>query len=169
MKPKKTAKKKTAGKKKSAPARKKAAPAGKKPAPAPVLRGATRGAARSAGLRLSWEEDAHPVRQQWTQQLVAAVKQHKPQLDQGNPNAFISGYDRLSADDQIKFWCELFVAMSKFESSWNPADVFREDDGQDSIGLLQLSYRDQDNYRLTPRAQSQEDVKDALLNIQWGV
>lgn len=121
------------------------------------------------GISLSWEDGSHPVRTQWTQQLVASVHQNKSQLDKGNPNGFISGYNGLSDEGQIKFWCELLVAMSKFESNWRPDEVFHEADGQDSIGLFQLSIGDQNNYHLTPHANSEQDLKDAFLNIQWAV
>src|SRR5205085_9661026 len=113
--------------------------------------------------------EAHPERQQWSHQLAASVQQHKAELDLGHPNTFIKGYNGLNASGQIKFWCELFVAMAKFESSWNPNDVYREADGQDSVGLLQLSIGDQNNYHLTPPAHSEQDLKDPLLNLQWAV
>ena len=54
------------------------------------------------------------------------------------------------------------VAMSKFESSWRPNEVYQEDDGQDSVGLFELSIGDQNNYHLTPHAHSEQDLKDSL-------
>jgi hypothetical protein len=137
---------------------------------APSLTGGVQVLAEPAvpGITLSWEDGSHPVRTTWSQQLVASVRQSKAQLDQGNGEGFIPGYDRLSADGQIKFWCELLIAMSKFESSWNPNNVYHESDGQDSVGLLQLSVGDQNNYHLAPPVQSEEGLKDPLVNIQWG-
>jgi len=121
------------------------------------------------GITLSWEDSSHPVRKQWTQQLVTSVQQHKSQLDQGDPNGFIAGYNGLSGEGQVKLWCELLVAMAKFESSWKPTEVYHEDDGQNSIGLFQLSIGDQGNYPLSPHASSEQDLKDPFLNIQWAV
>jgi hypothetical protein len=121
------------------------------------------------GITLSWEDGSHPARTQWTKQLVASVRQNKSQLDQGDPNGFIPGYNGLSDEGQIKFWCELFVAMSKFESNWKPTEVYQEASGQNSIGLFQLSIGDQENYHLTPHATSEKDLKDPFLNIQWAV
>lgn len=127
----------------------------------------TGGAASS--ISLSWEDGFHPMRKQWSQQLIVSVEQYKSQLDLGNPDGFIAGYSGLSPNNQVKFWGELIVAMAKFESSWNPNDVYHESDGQDSVGLLQLSVGDQHNYHLSPPAHSEQGLKDPLVNIQWGV
>jgi hypothetical protein len=121
------------------------------------------------GISLSWEDDSHPFRKQWSQQLAASVQQHKARLEQGDPNGFIVGYSGLALVDQIRFWGELFVAISKFESSWNPNNVFHESDGQNSVGLLQLSVGDQNNYNLTPHVNSELGLKDPLVNINWAV
>jgi N-acetylmuramoyl-L-alanine amidase/Transglycosylase SLT domain len=118
---------------------------------------------------LSWEDGSHPSRKQWSQQLTASVQQYKSQLDLGTPDGFVTGYGGLPPDGQIKFWCELLIAMSKFESSWNPNEVFQESDGQDSVGLFQLSVGDQNNYALTPHVHSEQELKDPFINIQWAV
>src|SRR6185312_8424392 len=70
-----------------------------------------------AAIALSWDDD--PARKPWSAALVAAVWQHKAELDQGNPDAFIPGYAQWAPQEQVKFWAELVVAMAKFESNWN--------------------------------------------------
>ena len=120
-------------------------------------------------ISLSSEDGLHPMRKQWSQQVVAAVQQHKSELDLGNPEGFVAGYSGLMPEGQIRFWCELLVAVAKFESGWNPNNVYHESDGQDSVGLLQLSVFDQNNYHLTPPVHSEQELKDPYLNIQWAV
>jgi hypothetical protein len=120
---------------------------------------------------LSWETASHPERKPWTQKLIALVADHFAQLEQGNGEAFVGGYNGLSAGMKIKFWAELIVAMAKFESSWNPKCVFLEPPplGVNSIGLLQLSRQDGNNYHLSPPIQSENELKEPLLNLTWGV
>jgi hypothetical protein len=125
--------------------------------------------AAASDLTLSWEDALHPARTGWSQQLIASVQQYKESLDRGNPDEFGTGYSALSPTGQIKFWCELLIAMAKFESGWNPNDVYLEADGQNSVGLLQLSIGDQRNYHLTPSIQSERELKDPLVNIEWAV
>jgi hypothetical protein len=122
-------------------------------------------------MNLSWESQSHPERKAWSTKLLELVSTHKARLDQGNPNVFISGYDGLSADLQRKFWAELIVAMAKFESSWNPNDVYHEPPplGINSVGLLQLSLPDGANYHLQPALNNENQLKDALINLEWSV
>ena len=122
------------------------------------------GAVRKAELTgyLSWETN-HPERATWSAQLISSVQQYKAQLDAGNPEGFIPGYNKLTPVVQLKFWAELIVAMSKFESNWNPHDIYHEPPplGVDSIGLLQLSYEDEDNYHLEHLNKANKDLEPA--------
>ncbi|HEY3899129.1 MAG TPA: transglycosylase SLT domain-containing protein [Chthoniobacter sp.] len=122
-------------------------------------------------IKLSWETAAHPERSSWSNELLKQVGLHQAQLEQGNPNAFIAGYDGLSAESKTKFWGELIVAMAKYESSWNPADVYHEPPplNVDSVGLLQLSVQDGGNYHLTPPVVGEDKLKDPAINLEWAV
>lgn len=118
---------------------------------------------------LSW--DTVLQRKAWSAQLIASVTERIAQLELGNPNAFINGYSTLSPALRIKFWAELLIAVAKFESSWNPHDVFHEPPplGVDSIGLLQLSYQDQENYKLEPLNHAARSLDDPLVNLRCAV
>jgi len=119
---------------------------------------------------LSWDTSA--AREPWSSKLLSLVNNNLPALEAGGPNSFIAGYNTLSlAGMKLKFWAELLVAVSKFESGWNPKNVFGEPPplNVNSVGLLQLSTQDENNYHLTPHASSEEQLKDPLLNLEWGV
>ncbi len=117
---------------------------------------------------LPWEA-GNAGRSTWTRELIAAVVAHKADLDRGNPDTFIPGYANLSADLQIRFWCEFLVAISRWESGWNPRDTFTEANGVDSIGLFALSYPDAQNFPLVGLDQARDTLKDPLVNLRAGV
>jgi hypothetical protein len=118
---------------------------------------------------LSWDNVL--ARKAWSTQLIASVTDRIAQLEQANPNAFIDGYNTLSSALRIKFWAEMLIAIAKFESNWNPHDIFHEPPplGVDSIGLLQLSYQDQANYKLEPLSEAARSLEDPLVNLRCGV
>ncbi|MVM39353.1 transglycosylase SLT domain-containing protein [Spirosoma sp. HMF3257] len=118
---------------------------------------------------LSW--DVVASRKNWSAELLQAIKTNKAVLDAGKMENFITGYQELSADLQIKCWAELIVAMAKFESDWNPHSIYHELPplGVDSVGLLQLSYEDQNLYALEPLNREQRNLEDPLVNLRCGV
>jgi Transglycosylase SLT domain len=120
-------------------------------------------------LTLSW--DVKPERKPWSAELIRAIQGAHAELETGNPNAFIAGYDGLALDGKLLFWAELVVAMAKFESNWNPRNIFHEPPplGVDSVGLLQLSYEDQGPYHLEPLSRESKSLEDPLVNIRCGV
>ena len=70
---------------------------------------------------------------------------------------FCPNYRSLTDNQRLNFWGQLLAAMSKYESSWNPASYYIESTmGLDPItgrqvaseGLLQLSYQDEKSYGL---------------------
>jgi hypothetical protein len=117
---------------------------------------------------LSWDNVL--ARKAWSAQLLTSVGNSIARLEQGNPDAFISGYSTLSPVLPIKFWAELLIAVAKFESSWNPNDIFSEPPPltEASIGLLQLSYQDQSSYNLEPLSQAARSLQDPLVNLRCG-
>ncbi|HEU4885972.1 MAG TPA: transglycosylase SLT domain-containing protein, partial [Longimicrobium sp.] len=78
---------------------------------------------------------------------------------------------QLAADQQLRFWGELIVAMAKFESGWKPDVIFHEPPplGVDSVGLLQLSYEDQAGYKLEPLDRARKSLEDPLVNLRCAV
>jgi Transglycosylase SLT domain len=119
-------------------------------------------------ISLSWDSQ---TRRPWSVTLLTSIQNALPKLALGNPNGFLNGYDSLAADLQLKFWGELVVAVSKFESSWNPHDIFHEPPplSVDSVGLLQLSYQDESPYNLEPLSESHKSLEDPSINLRCGV
>lgn len=118
---------------------------------------------------LSW--DVKPQYKSWSAELLNAVTTRLESLEQGNPKQFIVGYSGLSADNKIKFWSEIIIAMIKFESDFNPHSIYHEPPplGVDSIGLLQLSYEDRNLYHLEPLDKNNKSLEDPLVNIRCGL
>lgn len=118
---------------------------------------------------LSW--DNKPQRKAWSPELLSSVSAHLQALELGAPDQFVAGYSTLSADEKLKFWAEIIIAMIKFESDFNPHSIYHEPPplGVDSVGLLQLSYEDQHNYHLEPLDKGQKSLEDPLVNIRCGL
>ncbi|HEX8693783.1 MAG TPA: transglycosylase SLT domain-containing protein [Longimicrobium sp.] len=118
---------------------------------------------------LSW--DTKEERKAWSAELLKAIAAHKADLDSGRPDDFIAGYQKLTPEQQVKFWAELIIGMAKFESSWNPHTIYHEPPplGIDSVGLLQLSYEDQPSYALEPLDREKKSLEDPLVNLRCGV
>lgn len=123
----------------------------------------------TVSTNLSW--DNKPARKAWSEKLLSLLTPIQATLEQGQPDSFIPGYNGLTPSMKVKFWAELLVAMSTFESSWDPTNVFAEPPplGVNSIGLLQLSLKDQNGYAVAPRIDDENDLKDPILNLEWGV
>lgn len=94
----------------------------------------------------------------WTLHVQSAVETFGSALYSGPQDVadFCPKYDRLGKQDRLNFWVQLVAAMTKFESSFNPASRYTESTmGIDPVtgrqvvseGLLQLSYQDENNYR----------------------
>jgi hypothetical protein len=117
---------------------------------------------------LGW--DTADARKPWSAELLKAVAAHRPDLDGGNPEGFVPGYAQLSAEAQAKYWGEFFVAVAKLESDWNPHAFYEEDESiNDSVGLFQISYADQQPYGLEPLDPKAKSLEDPLVNIRCAV
>lgn len=118
---------------------------------------------------LSWDDS--PKCKAWSPELLSSVNKYLQQLEQGAPDKFIADYTGLLPDDKLKFWSEIIIAMIKFESNFDPHCIYHEPPplGIDSVGLLQLSYEDQDNYGLEKIERSNKSLEDPLVNIRCGL
>jgi hypothetical protein len=117
--------------------------------------------------------DNNPDRRAWSDALVAAIRQHRAPLDRADVESFCPGYATATPDQQERFWVELVIAMTWYESSWRPDAVYHEPPplSVDSIGLLQLSYEDQRYYPLgvlDPRTPARS-LKNPIVNLKCGV
>lgn len=53
---------------------------------------------------------------------------------------FCPKYKTLSYDEKETFWSHLIANIARYESSFNPQTSFQENNGNQSRGLLQISY-----------------------------
>lgn len=102
---------------------------------------------------LSWEV-GYPERKAWSDSLFSLISNGDTfnalclaqDIKEIRPD-----FSSLTKDQKATVLCELVSAMSKFESSWNPAsysvDVGSKDNRDTwSVGLMQMSVVDQTNY-----------------------
>lgn len=65
---------------------------------------------------------------------------------------------------------EFFVVVARLESDWNPHAFLKEKPpANDSVGLLQISYEDQSDYKLEPPDPEAKSLEDPLVNIRCAV
>ncbi|WP_413294922.1 murein L,D-transpeptidase catalytic domain family protein [Bdellovibrio sp. HCB185ZH] len=102
---------------------------------------------------LAWESSSKPERKQWSQYLQTLVKGEWNSLLKGASDMadFCPKYSKLNDDQRANVWAQLFVAMARYESGYNPLSRMHETTmGTDGVtkkpvyseGLLQLSYQD---------------------------
>jgi hypothetical protein len=117
---------------------------------------------KPSGVALAW---GHP---EWSDALFIMVNDHLPEFDKAqDATRFCPTYAKLSSTDKIVMWSSLIVAVSKYESDYNPKSVYHEPPplSVDSIGLLQLSYGD----KFCPKSKAEGDLQDPYINLQCGV
>ncbi|WP_255490201.1 murein L,D-transpeptidase catalytic domain family protein [Bdellovibrio sp. KM01] len=102
---------------------------------------------------LAWESSAHPERKQWSQYLQTLVLGEWSSLLKGASDMknFCPKYSSLNDNQKANAWAQLFVAVARYESAYNPLSRMHETTmGTDAVtkkpvyseGLLQLSYQD---------------------------
>lgn len=123
--------------------------------------------------QLSWEVN-HPERAEWTKSAVEFVEREFDKLEKASDiDRFCKRYAKVTKAQKVHFWAELFSAMAKFESSWNPKSSSM-DVGKPglrdtySVGLLQMSVVDQDSYKM-PLGYKYEDLLEARPNLDLGI
>ncbi len=108
-------------------------------------------------IPLSWEK-SRPQAVLWSKYLYSVIEMEEPQLLAADAaldtDLFCPRFKEMTENQRLNFWGELFSAMAKYESSWNPTSRYVETTmGIDPItgqqvaseGLLQLSYQDVPN------------------------
>jgi len=104
---------------------------------------------------LSWESSAHPERAAWSTALYQIVSNSFSTLTQATDLTFFCPkYASLTQDQQINLIADIFASDSYYECSWDPTeysvDVGTANDNSTwSVGLLQMSVVDQQNYGFT--------------------
>lgn len=102
---------------------------------------------------LAWETDKNPERKLWSQYLEKIILENWNSLLPGPDDItdFCPRYNSLDNNERANVWAQLFVAMAKYESAYNPLSRMQETTmGTDPVtgkpvyseGLLQLSYQD---------------------------
>ena len=85
---------------------------------------------------------------------------------------FCPNYDQLSINDKNNFFANLVADISLYESSFNTNDIFIENNGSLSVGLLQISF-DYISKKYKSNGCDEikipDDLKDARKNIKCGL
>lgn len=118
---------------------------------------------------LAWER-GHPERAAWSAELRSQVLGALPQLKLASDwNSYCKGFQSKSTDQQVDAISAMAVAISLFESAYNPKSIYHEPPplGVDSIGLFQLSY--EDNMKWCPMSRAKSNLTDPLVNIDCAI
>lgn len=102
---------------------------------------------------LAWESASNPQRTQWSEYLQKIILEDWNSLLPGSDDieSFCPRYNSLDNNQRANAWAQLFVAIAKYESAYNPLSRMQETTmGSDPVtgkavyseGLLQLSYQD---------------------------
>jgi hypothetical protein len=136
-----------------------------------LIAGRGRASGQSGGKPVLRWESGHPERKAWSDELRQAVDNELSTLEKARDiQSFAPNYLSLSRAQRIEVWASIFVGMARFETvpPYDPTCHYREADGYDSIGLLQLSFRNQWFYGCESMSSATE-LEDPLTNIRCGV
>lgn len=108
---------------------------------------------------LSWENTTqpHPERKPWSIILIDEISENFEILDKAKDiKFFCPKYESLGKDLKLQAWGEFFVALSYYESAYDPknysVDVGDPSDKRTySTGLWQVSASDIENYNLSKK------------------
>ncbi len=123
---------------------------------------------------LVWESSSHPERADWSRGLQQIIAGKIAILDTAQDiSLFCPRYKSLNQDQKINLWSDVFAAMALYESDFDPlqysVDVGSQNDRNTwSVGLLQLSVIDQENYSL-PMGYTFANLQEPLKNLNLGV
>ena len=80
-----------------------------------------------------------------------------------------TNFHHASDNEKKAFWALFFVAMSKYESRFNPQLRYKERWGGYSEGLLQLSYGDETRHQPCAIKPSEKNIFNPKVNLQCSV
>lgn len=111
-------------------------------------------------VSLPWGHD------DWSQELVSNFASRMDAFSKAKDiDEYCPKFNLLNAEAKAQALAFLAVAISKFESDWNPKDSMIESNGAASIGLFQLSYGDAH----CPRSKAEASLMDPIVNIRCAV
>lgn len=113
-----------------------------------------------------------PERQRWTDSALASFREHWAKLQQAQDvNSFCPGYARSSRAEQENCWLLILNVLVRRESGFNARNVSSEGPplNYHSVGLLQLSHNGRARECVQEGARSEEDLKNAELNLRCGI
>jgi Transglycosylase SLT domain len=127
-------------------------------------------------ILLSWEQttQAHPERAAWSRYLISMIQINFSVLSKAiDLKLFYPNFDLVSDKTKTRLISEIFVAVAKYESGFNPAsasvDVGNKSNKDTwSVGLFQMSVVDQPNYHL-PTKYKYDDLLQPIPNIDLAV
>jgi Putative peptidoglycan binding domain/Transglycosylase SLT domain len=83
---------------------------------------------------------------------------------------FAPQYSTFSPATRIQFWAQLIISIMKYESDYDPGNIYLEKFNVYSIGLLQVSYEDQASYHLNLHySAANHDLEDPQKNMILGI
>lgn len=107
---------------------------------------------------------------EWTTGVLPTIKEHLSTLSKAKDiESIYPGYSKLTEQNKALVWVELFKAMCKFESGFNPLSssvdvgVAGKRDTY-SVGLLQMSVVDQSNLGIK-LGYKYDDILDPVKNL----
>jgi hypothetical protein len=89
----------------------------------------------------------------------------------GEVRALCPGYFESSREERKAFWALLFASIARLESGFDPESTFMEPRPLRtlSVGLLQLSYGDQERHEGCPLNPMDANITDPAVNLRCGV
>ncbi|HME59567.1 MAG TPA: hypothetical protein VKF63_14575 [Terracidiphilus sp.] len=151
-------------------------------APTPAGQNMQASAATSTEKPLTWENINHPERKAWSDELRKAIEPNLRVLETANDiTNFAPNYAILSEKQRIDVWASLFAAIASFEdphyktaASYTETKILNKKTGKyytafPSIGLFQLSYKEQTAYGWEHVDKNAKSLEDPLVNIRCGV
>ena len=123
---------------------------------------------------LIWESSAHPERAAWSSSLYQIISSSFTTLNEAKDvSVFCPNYANLTQNQQINLWADIFAGDAYYESSWDPTEYSVDvgtanDNATWSVGLLQMSVVDQQNYGFN-FGFSFADLQTPTKNLQLAV
>lgn len=123
------------------------------------------------------EERGRAWKQEWNQVIAEALEDIGQPLLQDDKvpaeevRALCPRYFRASREEKKAFWALLFASIARLESGFDPENTFMEPRPLRtlSVGLLQLSYGDQERHAGCPLEPMEANITDPAVNLRCGV